>query len=76
MTPERHRAYVQRYITEATPYHKEMARIEIMMAPAMIQNADGSLTTTRDHWPEYAKQAYQALSDVCERIKERCAREA
>lgn len=76
MTPERHRAYVQRYITEATPYHKEMARLELMMPVTMVQQPDGSLLPTKDQWPQWAKDSWQALRDICDSIKERAAREA
>ena len=74
MTPERHRRYVQRYITAATPYTRAMCELEMLMPLTFIKKADGSLEKTRDLWPQWAKDQWKMLEQILERIKEDAAR--
>jgi radical SAM superfamily enzyme len=76
MTPERHRRYVHRFITEATPYTRQMCELEMLMPTTFVKKEDGSLEKTRDLWPEWAKMQWENLNQVVEIIKERAAREA
>ena len=76
VTPERHRAYVQRFITEATPYTRAMCELEMLMPSTYVQQPDGSLQKTHDLWPQWAKDHWKILNEICEEIKERAAREA
>lgn len=76
MTPERHRRYVQRYITEATPFTRAMCELEMLMPSTYVQQADGSLQKTHDLWPQWAKDHWRTLNEICEEIQKRAARES
>lgn len=76
LTPERHRRYVQRYITEATPFMRAICELEMLMPSTYVQQADGSLQKTHDLWPQWAKDHWRTLNEICEEIQKRAARES
>lgn len=77
MTANQHRKFMELFSLNSEPLIKEMSRLDIMIPKTYSVQDDGSLKqSSRDSWPEWARNYWESLENAVETIRDMAMKEA